>query len=89
MWKLWLVHAYKWTITVAGKRNTINDKWGILKSCDPLTVCITETNNGQVGNEKNLFVGMPNVQIIGYSNNYWKHSKTVQEDIVEKNQKKP
>ena len=58
------------TTTVAA----INNRKGIIiKNCTPFTDCITETNNKQVDNAKDIDVVMPMYNLIEYSYN---HSKT-------------
>ena len=51
-----------------------NNKQAIFKNCALFTVCITERNNTQVGNAKDLDVAMPMYNLIEYSNNYSKKS---------------
>ena len=46
----------------------------IFKNCVPFTNCISEINNTQVDNTKNLDIVMPMYNIIGYSDNYSKIS---------------
>ena len=46
----------------------------ICKSCAPFTHCITEINNTQVGNEKDLDVPILMYDLIEYNNDYSKKS---------------
>ena len=69
----------KGTITVnntgaadADANNT--DKKLIFKNCAPFTNCISEINNTQVGNAKDLDIVMPIYNLIEYSDNYSKTS---------------
>ena len=59
-----------------------NVKQVIFKNCAPFTDCITEINNTQVDNAKDLDVVMPMHNLIEYSDNYlwttgnfWKYHK--------------
>ena len=45
----------------------------IFKNCAPFTNCISEINNAQVDNAKDLDIVMPRYNLIEYSNNYSKH----------------
>ena len=49
-----------------------NNKQAILKTCAPFMDCITEINNTQVDNAKDLDVVMPMYNLIEYSDNYSK-----------------
>ena len=40
------------------------------KNCAPFTVCISEINNTQVGNAKDIDIVMPMYNVIEYSDNY-------------------
>ena len=51
-----------------------NNKQGIFKSCSPLTECITEINNSQIGNAKDLDVVKPMYNLTEYINSYSKTS---------------
>ena len=51
-----------------------NNKQTIFKNCAPFTDCITEINNTQVDNEKDLHIVMPMYNLIEYSDNYSKTS---------------
>ena len=46
----------------------------IFKNCAPFTNCISENNNAQVGNAKNIDIVMPMYNLIEYSDNYAKTS---------------
>ena len=72
------VHV-KGTITVnntaaadADVNNT--NKKVIFKNCAPFTICISEINNTQVDNVKDIDIGMPMYNLIEYSDNYSKTS---------------
>ena len=67
----------KGTITVnntaaadAAANNT--NKKGIFKNCAPLTNCISEINNTQIDNAKDIDIVMPMYNLIEYSDNYAK-----------------
>ena len=69
----------KGTITVnntdaadADANNT--NKKVIFKNCAPFTNCISEINNTQVDNAKDIDIVMPMYTLIGYSDNYSKTS---------------
>ena len=51
-----------------------NNKQAIFKNCTLFTGCITEINNTQVDNAKDLDVVMSMYNLIGYSDNYSKIS---------------
>ena len=67
----------KGTITVnntaaapaAAAANNTNKKV-IFKNCSPFTICISEINNEQVGNAKDIDIVMPMYNSIKYSDNY-------------------
>ena len=77
-----IVDAYiivKGTITVnnaaaegAVANNT--NKTVIFKNCAPFTNCISEINNTQVRNAKDIYIVMPMYNLIEYSDNYAKTS---------------
>ena len=46
----------------------------IFKDCAPFTNCISETNNGQVYNAKDIDIVMPMYNLIEYSDKYSKTS---------------
>ena len=46
----------------------------IFKNCAPFTNCISEINNTQIDNAKDLDIGMPLYNLIEYSDNYSKTS---------------
>ena len=67
----------KGTITVnntaaqgAAANNT--NKKVIFKNCTPFTNCISEINNTQIGNAKDIDIVMPKYNLIEYSDNYAK-----------------
>ena len=77
----------KGTITVddtsaAGAAANNTNKKVIFKNCAPFTNCISEINNTQVDNAKDIDIVMPMYNLIEYSNNYsktsgslWQHCK--------------
>ena len=54
------------------KRDT--NKRVIFKNCTTFTICISEINNTQVGNAKDIDIVMPMYNLIEYSDNYLKTS---------------
>ena len=46
----------------------------ILKNCAPFTNCISEINNAQIDNAKDIDIIMPMYNLIEYSNNFSKTS---------------
>ena len=67
------------TITGAGSDPVVRqanerNKGAIFKNCAPFTHCISEINNTQVDNTKDLDVVMPMYNLIEYSDNYSKTS---------------
>ena len=65
------------TITGAGdndaaKRTDKRNKGLIFKNCEPFTNCISEINNNQIDNAKEIDVVMPMYNLIEYSDNYSK-----------------
>ena len=67
------VHV-KGTITVAAPAAANNtNKKAIFKNCAPFTICISEINNTQEDNAKDIDIVMPMYNLIEYSDN---HSKT-------------
>ena len=78
-------HAYilvKGTITVnntavqGAGANNINKKV-IFKNCAPFTNCISEINNTQIDNAKDIDIVMPMYNLIEYSDNYAKATGSV------------
>ena len=49
-----------------------NDKEVIFKNCDPFINCISEINNTQIDNAKDIHIVMPMYNSIEYSDNYTK-----------------
>ena len=71
----------KGTITITGAGNDAaarqadeRDKVVIFKNCAPFTNCISEINNTQIDNAKDVDVVMPMYNLIEYSDNYAKTS---------------
>ena len=57
--------------TAAEDANANNtNKKVLFKNCAPFTNCISEINNTQVDNAKDIDVLMPMYNLIGYSDNY-------------------
>ena len=72
----------KITITGAGDNVTARqaderDKGVAFKSCGAFTNCISETNNTQVDNAKDIYIVMPMYNLIEYSDNYAKTSRSL------------
>ena len=68
------------TITGAGtddaaKQTDERNKEVIFKNCAPFNDCISEKNNTQVDNEKDVYVAMPIYKLIEDSGNYLKHQE--------------
>ena len=71
----------KGTITIEGagadaeaRQADERDKGVIFNNCAPFTNCISEINNTQVGNAKDIDIVMPMYNLIEYSDNYAKTS---------------
>ena len=71
----------KGTITIeeagadaAARQAVERDKGVIFKNCAPFTNCISEINNTQVDNAKDIDIVMPMYNLIEYSDNYAKAS---------------
>ena len=69
----------KGTITITGAGNNAaareadeRDKVVIFKNCAPFTNCISEINNTQIDNTKDIDIVMPMYNLIEYSDNYAK-----------------
>ena len=69
----------KGRITIAGARDDAaarqadeRDKGVAFKNCPPFTNCISEINNTQVDNAKDIDIVMPMYNLIEYSDNYAK-----------------
>ena len=65
------------TITVPNTRtaaNPSNRKNTIIKNCVSFTVCISEINNTQIDNAKNIHLVMSMYNLLEYSDNYYKTS---------------
>ena len=76
-------YSYAWYILVKGTisvNNTAADdvavnntnKKVIFKNCAPFTNCISEINNTQIDNAKDIDIVMPMYNLIKYSDNYAK-----------------
>ena len=69
----------KGTITVnntsaAGADANNTNRKVIFKNCTPFTNCVSEINNTQIDNAKDLDIVMPTYNLIEYSDNYSKTS---------------
>ena len=71
----------KRTITIAGagdnaaaRQTDERDKGVVFKNCAPFTNCISEINNTQVDNAKDIDIVMPMYNLMEYSGNYAKTS---------------
>ena len=71
----------KGTITIAGARADAEaiqaderDKGVVFKNCAPFTNCISEINNTQIDNAKDIDIVMPMYNLIEYCDNYAKTS---------------
>ena len=69
----------KGTITIAGagddaaaRQADERDNGATFKNCAPFTNCISEINNTQVDNAKDIDIVMPMYNLIEYSDNYAK-----------------
>ena len=58
----------------AGAALSNNDKKVIFKNCTPFTNCLSEINNTQIDNAKDIDIVMPMYNLIEYSDNYAKTS---------------
>ena len=72
------------TITGAGpdaaaRRADERDKGVAFKNCAPFTNCISEINNTQVGNAKDIDIVMPMYNLIEYSDNYAERSGSLRQ----------
>ena len=82
----------KGTITIAGAGDNAaarqadeRDKGVVFKNCAPFTNCISEINNTQVDNAKDIDIVMPMYNLIEYCDNYAKTSGSYG-NIIEVNQ---
>ena len=79
----------KGTITVnntagAGAAVNTTNKKVIFKNCAPFTNCISEINNTQVDNAKDIDIVMPMYNLIAYSDNYTKTSGSLWQYCLDK-----
>ena len=58
--------------TAATGANQNNRKNIIIKNCAPFTNCISEINNTQIDNAKDIDIVMSMYNLIEYSDNYYK-----------------
>ena len=75
------IYFVKGTITITGagadaatRQTDARDKGVVFKNCAPFTNCISEINNTQVDNAKDIDIVMPIYNLIEYSDNYAKAS---------------
>ena len=59
---------------VAARRTDERDKGVAFKNCAPFTICVSEINNTQIDNCKDIDIVMPMYNLIEYSDNYAKTS---------------
>ena len=59
----------------AGAAVNNTNKKVIFKNCAPFTNCISEINNTQIDNAKDIDIVMPMYNLIEYSDNYEKHQE--------------
>ena len=85
------------TITIIGagtdaaaRQADERDKGGSFKNCAPFTNCISEINNTQVDNAKDIDIVMPMYNLIEYSDNYakttgslWQYFRDEPDDNIE------
>ena len=57
----------------------------VFKNCAPFTDCISEINNTQIDNAKDIDIVIPMYNLIEYNNNYSKN-RHVYRNIIEMNQ---
>ena len=88
---------FKGTITITGagadaaaRQADERDKGVALKNCTPFTNCISEINNTQVGNTKDIDIVMPMYNLIKYSDNdakttgsLWQYFRDEPDDNIE------
>ena len=74
----------KGTITITGagadaaaRQADERDREVVFKNCAPFTNCISEINNTQVGNAKDIDIVMPMYNLIEYSDNYAEASESL------------
>ena len=79
----------KGTITITGAGDNAaarqadeRDKGVVFKSCAPFTNCISEINNTQVDNAKDIDIVMPMYNLKEYSDNYAKTSGREMNQII-------
>ena len=75
---------------VAGRQAGKIDKGVAFKNCAPFTNCISEINNKQVDNAKDVDIVMPMYNLIEYSDNYvkttgslWQYFRDEPDDNIE------
>ena len=60
---------------VQGAAANNTNKKVMFKNCAPFTNCISEINNTQIDNAKDIHIVMPMYNLIGYSDNYEKKNR--------------
>ena len=65
------------TITIDGWEDDDAAKRAILKTCVSFTECISNINNTEIDNAKDIDVAMPMYKLIEYSHNHSKTSRSV------------
>ena len=68
--------------TVAGDAINNNNRKVIFKNCAPCTNCISEINNTQIDNAKDINIVIPMYNLIEYSDNYAKKKQEVYGNIA-------
>ena len=63
----------------AGAAANNNNKKVIFKNCAPFTNCISEINNTQIDNAKDIDIVMPMYNLIEYSDNYAKSTGSLRQ----------
>ena len=74
-----LVKGTNNTAAAGAGANNINKKV-IFKNCAPFTNCISEINNTQIDNAKDIDIVMPMYNLIEYSDNYAKTTGSLWQD---------
>ena len=70
-------HPTKFRADDAAKRLDERKKGVIFKNCQSFTECISEINNTQIDNAKYIDIVMPMHNLIEYSDNYLKTSRSL------------
>ena len=65
------------TITVPNTTAANNTKNIIIKNCAPFTNCLSEINNTQIDDAKDIDIVMPMYKLLEFSDNYPKKSRSL------------